>query len=167
LSTIILWYLKKSNIRDFIVVFIVCFFFQLYTKGILRFCLQGLLGEKQRASLFQFLRLLEILFLPVFDRETEGDFINKWHQALACIERDFPSSLRTYVFHLLHHLPTYVQHYGLPSNFWMFPYERYNHTLSTAITNNQHPEISAVKKIEVIINRCLISFQVANKCRIN
>jgi hypothetical protein len=35
------------------------------------------------------------------------------------------------------------------------------------ITNNQHPEISAVKKIEVIINRCLISFQVANKCRIN
>jgi hypothetical protein len=104
LSTIILWYLKKSNIRDFIVVFIVCFFFQLYTKGILRFCLQGLLGEKQRASLFQFLRLLEILFLPVFDRETEGDFINKWHQALACIERDFPSSLQTYVFHLLHHL---------------------------------------------------------------
>jgi glycerol uptake facilitator-like aquaporin len=71
----------KNLIRDFILVFIVCFFFQLYTKGILRFCLQGLLGEKQRASLFQFLMILEILFLPVFDRETEGDFINKWLDA--------------------------------------------------------------------------------------
>jgi hypothetical protein len=45
----------------------------------------------------------------VFNPETEGEFENKWHQALACIERDFPSSLQTFVFHLLHHLPTYVK----------------------------------------------------------
>jgi hypothetical protein len=49
-------------------------------------------------------------FSPVFNPETEGEFENKWHQALACIERDFPSSLQTFVFHLLHHLPTYVKH---------------------------------------------------------
>lgn len=30
----------------------------------------------------------------------------------------------------------------------MFLYEWYNYTLSTAITNNQHPEISAIKTIE-------------------
>jgi hypothetical protein len=79
--------------------------------------LTRLLGEKHRASLFQFLMLLEFHFSPVFNPETEGEFENKWHQALACIERDFPSSLQTFVFHLLHHLPTYVKHYGPPSNF--------------------------------------------------
>jgi hypothetical protein len=53
----------------------------------------------------------------VFDRETEGEIENKWHQALACIERDFPSFSQTFVFHLLHRLPTYVKDYGPPSNF--------------------------------------------------
>jgi hypothetical protein len=62
--------------------------------------LTRLLGEKHRASLFQFLMLLEFHFSPVFNPETEGEFENKWHQALACIERDFPSSLQTFVFHL-------------------------------------------------------------------
>ncbi|CAC5363257.1 unnamed protein product [Mytilus coruscus] len=59
--------------------------------------------------------------------------------------------LQTFYFHLLHHLPQYIRLYGPPRNFWMFPYERYNHTLTEAVSNNQYPELSAIRKVDVIM----------------
>ena len=52
--------------------------------------------------------------------------------------------------HLIHHLPEYIREYGPPANFWMFPYERLNKTYGKCITNTRFPELSAVKKMEVI-----------------
>lgn len=34
------------------------------------------------------------------------------HKALALLEWDFPVSLHVSVFHLLHHLPTYLRRFG-------------------------------------------------------
>ena len=35
----------------------------------------------------------------------------------------------------------------------MYPYERFNHTLTESVSNNQNPELNAIKKIEVITVR--------------
>ncbi|XP_052075815.1 uncharacterized protein LOC127713890 [Mytilus californianus] len=77
------------------------------------------------------------------------NFEKRWHEALCLMERDFPAALQTFFFHLLHHLPQYIRLYGPPRNFWMFPNERFNHTLTEAVSNNQYPELSAIKKVEV------------------
>lgn len=122
---------------------------QLFTTGMVRFCIRDMLGEPQRASLVNFLCLLEEAYGSTVDMDKFEDFEKRWHQGLCMLERDFPVSLQTFYFHLLHHLPQYIRMYGPPKNFWMFPYERFNHTLTAAISNNQHPEVSAVKKMEV------------------
>ncbi|CAC5392142.1 unnamed protein product [Mytilus coruscus] len=56
----------------------------------------------------------------------------------------------TFYFYLLHHLQQCIRLYGPPRNFWMFPYQRLNHTLSAAVSNNQYPELSAIEKVEEI-----------------
>ncbi|XP_021368398.1 uncharacterized protein LOC110460022 [Mizuhopecten yessoensis] len=122
---------------------------QLYTTGVLRYCLRGMLGEQQRKSLNEFLLGLEGLFKTPTDMDTIDQLAERWHITLCTMERDFPLSLQSYVMHLLHHLPQYVKLYGAPSNFWMFPYERFNKTLSECITNARNLELNAVKKMEM------------------
>ena len=42
------------------------------------------------------------------------------HRVAALLERDFPVSLHVIVFHLLHHLPTYLRNIGPVYGFWMY-----------------------------------------------
>ncbi|CAC5410523.1 unnamed protein product [Mytilus coruscus] len=122
---------------------------QLFSNGIIRFCIRGMLGTPQRTSLVNFLLVLEEAYGCSFDMDLIDNFEKRWHEALCLMERDFPAALQTFYFHLLHHLPQYIRLYGPPRNFWMFPYERFNHTLTEAVSNNQYPELSAIKKVEV------------------
>ncbi|XP_069102542.1 uncharacterized protein [Argopecten irradians] len=43
----------------------------------------------------------------------------------------------------------YATRHARNSSIWMFPYERFNKTLSQCITNTRNPELNAVKKMEV------------------
>lgn len=122
---------------------------QLFTSGALRYCLRGLLGEEQRVSLCNFLKGLETLFQSPVEIANIDSMEENWHVVLCQLERDFPLAIQSYVMHLLHHLPKYIRHFGSPSNFWMFPYERFNKTLSEAITNSKNPELNAIKKMEM------------------
>ncbi|VDI17765.1 Hypothetical predicted protein [Mytilus galloprovincialis] len=121
----------------------------LFSSGIIQFCTSGMLGDPQRRSLVNFLLLLEEASGTSFDMTIIDSFEQRWHETLCMVERDFPASLQTFYFHLFHHLPQYIRLYGPPRNFWMFPYERYNHTLTEAVSNNKYPELSAIKKVEV------------------
>ncbi|OWF49211.1 hypothetical protein KP79_PYT24455 [Mizuhopecten yessoensis] len=121
---------------------------RLFTNGVLRYCLRGMLGTEQRESLNNFLMGLETLFKSPSDLNTNDQVAEGWHVTLCRMERDFPLSLQSFVMHLLHHLPSYVKLYGPPSNFWMFPYERFIKTLSECITNSRYPELNVVKKME-------------------
>ncbi|CAC5384755.1 unnamed protein product [Mytilus coruscus] len=98
-----------------------------------------MLGKPQRESLINCLCLLEEANGSTIDMDKFDGFEKRWHQGLCMLERDFP----TFYFHLLHHLPQNISTCGPPKNFWMFPYERFNHTLTESISNNQHPEVIA------------------------
>ena len=67
------------------------------------------------------------------------------HKALSLIERDFPVSLNVSVFHLLHHLPTYLRRFGPVYSFWMYPFERYNSWIIRRVLNRRYPEATAVE----------------------
>ncbi|XP_033758044.1 uncharacterized protein LOC117340391 [Pecten maximus] len=108
-----------------------------------------MLGEAQRTTLCNFLVGLETLFKSPTDMATINTTEQTWHVTLCEMERDFPLSVQSFVMHLMHHLPQYIKQYGPPNNFWMYPYERFNKTLSESITNSRYPELSAVKKMEV------------------
>ena len=46
------------------------------------------------------------------DAQTFENLEADTHHALALLEKDFPVSLNVIVFHLLHHLPTYIKNFG-------------------------------------------------------
>ena len=103
---------------------------QVVTSGILKFCLRGLLGMKQRQTLFKLFDVITRLCAEEIKMDVIENLEVDVHRALACFERDFPVSLQLIVFHLLHHLPRYVKLYGPVYGFWMFPYERFNSWIS-------------------------------------
>ena len=74
----------------------------------LKFCIRGLLGKNQRATLFELCDVLALLCSEEV-QVTDIDAIElRVHRVLALLERDFPVSLQVIVFHLLHHLPEYL-----------------------------------------------------------
>ena len=49
------------------------------------------------------------------------------------------------MFHLLHHLPTYIRRFGPVYNFWMYPMECFNSWISHRVLNCGYPESTVVE----------------------
>ena len=62
------------------------------------------------------------------------------HQVITLLERDFPISLNMIVFHLMHHLPKFIQRFVPVYGFWMFPLESFNSWLAHRVHNRRFPE---------------------------
>ena len=78
------------------------------TYGILKYCLRDLLGEKQRATLFELCDVISLLTKDATSSVELDPIEYRVHRVLALIERDFPVSLNVISFHLLHHPCTYA-----------------------------------------------------------
>ena len=63
-------------------------------KSMLKWCLQGLLGQTQRAPLFKLLDILSLLLLEEHDEQSITDAEASLNESLALLERDFPMSLQ-------------------------------------------------------------------------
>ena len=86
---------------------------KLGTTGILKFCLRGLLGKRQRLVLFCLLDCLRDIAASVhtaafFSLDTLESLI---HETLAEVELNFPASLHVVMLHLLHHSVVAIQNY--------------------------------------------------------
>ena len=64
---------------------------------------------------------------------------------LALLERDFPTSLNVIVFHLLHHLPYYLNRFGPVYTFWTYSFERFNSWISKRALNRRYPEATVTE----------------------
>ena len=115
------------------------------TSGILKFCLRGMLGSNQRRSLYKLYDVLTDLCSEDIDSRRMDELESNVHEALVCIERDFPLSLQVIVFHLLHHLPMFVRRFGPVYGFWMYPFERFNSWIARRVTNRRYPEATVVE----------------------
>lgn len=113
---------------------------QIACNGILKFCLRGMLGKKQRITLFKLFDVLSKLCAEVIYQHSLDELEEEVHEVLVLIERDFPVSLQVIVFHLLHHLPTYIRKFGPVYSFWMFSFERFNSWLTRRALNRRYPE---------------------------
>ena len=102
-----------------------------------------MLGIKQQATLFALCDVLTRLYSydVIMTDELEMDV----HHALALVECDFPVSLNTIVFHLLHHLPFFIRRFGPLYNYWMYPFERFNSWISRRIQNRRYPEATVIE----------------------
>ena len=118
---------------------------ELVSTHILKYTLRGLLGKQQRETIFFFLNVLADLCAEVIDVATLDTLEYNVHKALSLIKRDFPVSLNVSVFHLLHHLPTYLRRFGPVYSFWMYPFERYNSWIIRRVLNRRYPEATAVE----------------------
>ena len=103
-------------------------------SGIIKFCIRGLLGTKQRSTLFKFCDVMSRLCCQQIT-ENIDDLELETHQVLALMERDYPVSLHVIVFHLLHHLPFYLRQFGPVYGYWMYPFERFNSWISRRVLN--------------------------------
>ncbi len=84
---------------------------QLISTGILKYCIRGLLGKRQRATVFELCDVVAQLCAEVIDVHELDALEVRVHRVLALLERDFPVSLHVIVFHLLHHLPTFLKRF--------------------------------------------------------
>ena len=82
---------------------------EIMCSGILKFCIHDLIGPQQQSTLFAFCDVMTRLCSHEVDAQTFENLEADTHHALALLERDFPVSLNVIVFHLLHHLPTYIK----------------------------------------------------------
>ena len=119
--------------------------YELVKHGILKFCLRGMLGPKQRQTLFKLFDVIRDVCAEDIPLDSIEKLEENVHLTLALFERDFPVSLQLIVFHLLHHLPTYMKLYGSVYNFWMFPFERFNSWISKRTLNRRYPESTVIE----------------------
>ncbi len=66
--------------------------------------IRGLLGDRQRATLFEFCDVLSMICAEELCTKELPHLENRMHRVLCLLERDFPVSLLVIVFRLLHHL---------------------------------------------------------------
>lgn len=64
---------------------------------------------------------------------------------LALLECDFPVSLQVIVFHLLHHLPSFLKRFGPAYTFWMYPLERFNSWIARRVHSRRYPESTVLE----------------------
>ena len=120
------------------------------TCGILKYCLRGLLGDKQRMVLVELCDVLSLLTGQESISLAELDGIEyRLHRVLALLERDFPVSLHVISFHLLHHLPMYVRQFGPVHGFHMFPMERFNSWIGQRVMNRRFPETTVLESYKL------------------
>lgn len=113
--------------------------------GILKYCIRGLLGSKQRTTLFEFCDLLTMVCSEELCATELADLERRVHQVLCLLERDFPVSLHVIVFHLLHHLPVFLQRFGPVYGYWMYPMERFNSWITRRVMNRRFPEATVIE----------------------
>ena len=118
---------------------------QLVSTGILKYCLRGLLGTKQRCTVFKLCDVLARLCVEVVRQSDLDTLEDDVHRALCYLERDFPTSVHVVVFHLLHHLPFYLRRFGPIYGYWMFPFERFNSWIIRRVHNRRYPESTVVQ----------------------
>lgn len=118
---------------------------EVVTSGILKFCLRGMLGRNQRQTLYRLFDVISGICAEDIAMDSVDDLEQETHHALALFERDFPVSLQVIVFHLLHHLPMYIKHFGPVYSFWMYPYERFNSWISRRVLNRRYPESTVIE----------------------
>ena len=73
---------------------------QLVAKNVLKFCLRGMLKERQRLTLFQFLDALRNILSEKVKEENMQQLEMEVNEALALMERDFPVDIQVYQTHL-------------------------------------------------------------------
>lgn len=118
---------------------------QVATNGILKFCLRNMLGHNQRSTLFELMDVIADLCAEDIDEMQINHLELRVHKALVLIEQDFPLSMQLIVFHLLHHLPMFVRHFGPVYAFWMYPFERLNSWITRRVTSRRYPEATVVE----------------------
>lgn len=115
------------------------------TSGILKFCVRGCLGKKQRSTLFELCDVLSDLCCRAIDVAKIDTLEYRLNRVLSLLERDYPVSIHVIMFHLLHHLPMFVKEYGPIHNFWMFAMERFNSWISNRVKNRRYPESTVME----------------------
>jgi hypothetical protein len=68
---------------------------------------------------------------------------------LCLLERTFPATELTIVFHLMQHLVLYLQLWGPLTRYWMFPIERFLGFLVRKIKNRAHPEANVTNQYQL------------------
>ena len=71
-----------------------CIYLQVVAQGVLKYCVQNMLGKKQRDSLFCFLKALESILAESHKVNEMLDLKEHLNTALALLERDFPIASR-------------------------------------------------------------------------
>jgi len=117
---------------------------QVACHGVLKYCLRGLLANKQQHTLFVLLDTLTRLCAEEISCEEVQDLESEVHEVLSMVERDFPLSLQVIVVHLLHHLPYFIKRFGPVYSFWMYPFERFNSWICRRIMSRRYPEACVV-----------------------
>ena len=118
---------------------------QLVCTYILKYCIRGLLGQQQRQTLFRFCNVLAQLCVEYVNTALLQQLELDVHHTLSLLERDFPVALHVCVFHLLHHLPFYLNRFGPVHTYWMFPFERFNSWVIRRVQNRRYPESTVVE----------------------
>lgn len=114
-------------------------------SGILKYCIRGFLGKRQRLTLYEICDIIAALSVSMIDPSELDDTEYRVSKALSLLERDYPVSIHVIVFHLLHHLPMYVRLYGPLHGFWMYPFERFNSWISRRVLNKRYPESTVIE----------------------
>lgn len=122
---------------------------EIICSGILKFCIRDLLGTNQRQTLYLLCDTVTKIHSPSIKTDIISEIEQNIHSSLALLERDFPVSLNVMVFHLLHHLPLYMRHFGPVFEYWMYPFERFNSWLGSRVTNKRYPESTVVETYRV------------------
>lgn len=115
------------------------------TSGILKFCIRGLLGKDQEGTLTELCDVVSLLCAEEILQENMDGLEYRVHRALSLMERDFPASIHVITFHLLHHLPKFIQRFGPVYEFWMYPMERFNNWIKQRVLNRYHPEATVLE----------------------
>ena len=73
---------------------------QLACCGMLKYCLRGMLGDRQRATLYFFLDTLSLACSEGISTTLANDVEERLNLSLALIERDFPVSVQVPYKHI-------------------------------------------------------------------
>ena len=153
----------------------VFFYVQLVAKNILKFCLRGMLKDRQRLTLFQFLDALRKILSEKIKEEDMQQLEMEVNEALALMERDFPVdiqvcqilfhliiishcmhansfklfSIQVIIIHLIRHIVDGMKQFGPVYATWMYGYERFNSWLHRRVTNRRYPEATLMETYRV------------------
>ena len=122
---------------------------EIICSGILKFCTRDLLGPRQQSTLYLFCDVITRLCSHDVETKSIEKLEADTHHALALLERDFPVSLNVIVFHLLHHLPFYIQKFGPVAGYWMYPFERFNSWIARTVKIRRYPEATVIETYRI------------------